>query len=75
MSFPTASSVVYRNEDGEPIGWDTPSYDDPPEYEDFYDNYDEEEDEEDYDLSGSYDDAVGPDEMMEDQWLDGSYEE
>lgn len=34
----------------------------------------DEEEEEDYDLSGSHDDAVGPDEM-EDAWLDGSYEE
>lgn len=26
MAFPTAGSVVYRNEDGEVLGWDGPSY-------------------------------------------------
>ena len=28
MTFPTAHSVVYRNEAGEPTGWDNPSDDD-----------------------------------------------
>jgi hypothetical protein len=27
--FPTANSVVYRNEEGEVLGWDNPSYDEP----------------------------------------------
>jgi hypothetical protein len=29
--FPTANSIIYRNEDGEVLGWDNPSYDEPPE--------------------------------------------
>ena len=33
--FPGAGAVIYRNEAGEPIGWDTPSEPDP------YDAYDE----------------------------------
>lgn len=41
--FPTANSTIYRNEAGEPIGWDSSAYDEP----DFdpYDDldYDEEE--------------------------------
>lgn len=31
MTFPTAGSRIYRNEEGEVVGWDNPSYDDPPE--------------------------------------------
>lgn len=29
MMFPTAGSTIYRNEDGEVLGWDTPDYDPP----------------------------------------------
>lgn len=43
MTFPTAGSVVYRNEDGEVLGWDSPSYGesipedwDTPEWDDYY---------------------------------------
>lgn len=36
MTFPTANSVVYYNEDGEPIGWDTYRPDDAPDVDDFY---------------------------------------
>lgn len=32
--FPGAGARVYRNEAGEPLGWDYPSYDEP-EYDDF----------------------------------------
>lgn len=39
--FPGANAQIYRNDAGEPLGWDTPS-DEPPDPEDFYDN--------DYDL-------------------------
>jgi len=35
--FPTASSTVYRNEAGEPIGWSDESYY-KPDVDDFYDN-------------------------------------
>lgn len=42
--FPSANSVVYYNEDGEPLGWDTPSYDDDP-GSDPYDDYDDYDDE------------------------------
>lgn len=42
--FPTAHSVVYYNDAGEPLGWDTPTYDDEPDNEDYlgssqYDDY------------------------------------
>jgi len=44
MTFPTANSVVYYNEDGEPMGWDT-YRDEAPEYyeEDYYLYADDEE--------------------------------
>ena len=47
--FPGANAQVYRNEEGEPIGWDYPSDDNP------YDNYDPYEDY-DYDF---YDEDCG----------------
>lgn len=31
MTFPGYNAQVYYNEDGEPLGWDYPSYDDAPE--------------------------------------------
>lgn len=34
--FPGATASVYRNEDGEPIGWDYPSSDD-----EWYDPYED----------------------------------
>lgn len=37
--FPTASSTIYRNEDGEVLGWDTVSDDAPEPYESFDDLY------------------------------------
>jgi hypothetical protein len=37
--FPTANSIIYRNEDGEVLGWEQ-SYDDAPEA-DFYDQFDQ----------------------------------
>lgn len=36
--FPGAHSVVYRNEEGEVLGWDNPSYSDEPDVDDFYGN-------------------------------------
>lgn len=42
--FPGASASVYRNEDGEVIGWDYPS-DDAPEYDPYDDYYDYDYDE------------------------------
>jgi hypothetical protein len=36
--FPGAGAQVYYNEAGEPIGWDYPSYYDP---DDFYNDFDE----------------------------------
>lgn len=50
--FPGASATVYRNEDGEPIGWDYPSEPDPGDMQDdWYDDdwYDDYEDDEDCD--------------------------
>lgn len=37
--FPTAHSIVYRNEAGEVVGWDQPPYDEPDD--DPYDEFDE----------------------------------
>ena len=37
--FPGANAHIYRNEVGEVIGWDYPSYDDEPYYD--YDDYDD----------------------------------
>lgn len=37
--FPGANAQVYRNEAGEPIGWDYPSYDDGDYYDDYYENW------------------------------------
>lgn len=50
--FPGANAQVYYNEDGEPIGWDYPSYDetegsDPYDDYDRYQDYDDEDDEDD----------------------------
>lgn len=36
IMFPTANSQVYYNEDGEVLGWDGPSYDEP-DFDDFDD--------------------------------------
>jgi hypothetical protein len=48
MMFPGAGARVFRNEDGEPIGWDYPSYDegDSDPYDD-YDRYDYDDEDED----------------------------
>ena len=49
MTFPGAGAQVYRNEAGEPIGWDYPYADEPPDPDDYYDGddwRDEEGDEE-----------------------------
>jgi hypothetical protein len=44
--FPGAGANVYRNEEGEVLGWDYPSYDEPDydPYED-YDDYEDGDDE------------------------------
>ncbi len=45
--FPGAGAQVYRNEEGEVLGWDYPDHDDPhDDVEDWYEarEYDEEED-------------------------------
>lgn len=51
MTFPGAGAQIYRNEAGEPLGWDHPSYDDGPDPDDFDEcDYDDENfDECDYD--------------------------
>lgn len=71
--FPTANSTIYRNDDGEVIGWDT-DYDDAPEPEEFDgDEWDERDDTpfmtEDFD---AWNEETA---QREDDWLDGSYEE
>lgn len=42
--IPGANAHVYYNEEGEPIGWDYPEYDDEFTYENFYEDYDEDDD-------------------------------
>jgi hypothetical protein len=43
MTFPTAGSTVYYNEDGEVLGWDAPDYD-APDYDAWdYDAWDDDE--------------------------------
>lgn len=44
--FPGAGANIYRNEAGEPLGWDYPSYDEPPNPDDF-DRYDDDPDDSD----------------------------
>lgn len=44
MTFPGASARIYTNDEGECVGWDYPSYDEPDydPYDDYYDyDYDE----------------------------------
>jgi len=52
--FPTANSVVYYNEDGEVLGWDTYREEDPYDEHDFA-TYDEEYDPEDCDHTDVFD--------------------
>lgn len=56
--FPSAHSVIIRNEAGEPLGWDNPNY-----YEEEYDpddylNYDEEDDLDEEDNDDNLDEEV-----------------
>lgn len=41
--FPGPGAVVYRNEAGEPTGWDYPDYDAPEDENDYYGDYYEED--------------------------------
>lgn len=41
-TFPGANSRIYRNEDGEPIGWDYPSEDEF-DIDDFYERYEDDD--------------------------------
>lgn len=36
--FPGPGARIYKNEAGEPIGWDYPSYDEPNVYDEMYDS-------------------------------------
>lgn len=54
MNFPTAGARVYRNEAGEPVDWDYPSYD-APDPDDDYDSYvPEDDDDEDQAVENGY---------------------
>lgn len=68
--FPTATSTVYRNEDGEVLGWDN-DYGFEPEY-----DYDPDDDE-CYGCGDSVSHCVCEDEtyVAEDAHLDGTWEE
>ncbi len=80
--FPNAGSTIYRNDDGEVLGWDN-NYADEPDYSYLSDEYDP---------YGPDDECPNPDctddlcdgsceaddddyQGGEDAWLDGSYEE
>lgn len=77
--FPGAGASVYYNEDGEPLGWDYPSYDEP-DVDDFYADYDVEPPvctncgEDGHEASECKDDPYEGD-PMEDQWLDSYMED
>jgi hypothetical protein len=43
LMFPGAHARIFRNEDGEPIGWDYPSDDEPYEPDDFLPDREEEQ--------------------------------
>ncbi len=44
MTFPGAGARIFYNEAGEPLGWDYPDYDNPPEPdEDDYDYWEDDE--------------------------------
>lgn len=76
--FPGAGAVVYTNDEGEPLGWDYPSYDDAPEPDDYYASWDDDEDECGDCQGCRNDDGCYQDDDYqggEDSWLDGSYEE
>ena len=48
MTFPSAHSRIFYNEEGEVLGWDNPSYDEPPDPDEEYDyDPDDLDDEED----------------------------
>ncbi len=51
MTFPGAYAQVYYNEAGEPLGWDYPNYDEPPDpdfeeemWDKYHDDMDDKED-------------------------------
>ncbi len=85
--FPTSTSVIITNADGEVTGWDNPAYADEPDayYErDDYDPFDFPEDEDENRCPSCHafgsepcDPECGEDDgwVAEDAWLDGSYEE
>jgi len=56
--FPGAGAEIYRNEAGEPIGWDYPSHDDPYDPDDYLPG--DEEDDEDECPHASVDEKAGP---------------
>lgn len=41
--FPSAGAQIYRNEAGEPIGWDYPSDEEPGDFDDHYENWEKPE--------------------------------
>lgn len=79
--FPGANATVYRNEDGEVLGWDTYSPADEPDYYSEMDDYGYDEPEcpnidcTDDLCDGSCEDEDDDYQGGEDAWLDGSYEE
>ncbi len=71
MTFPGAGAQIYRNDAGEPLGWDYPGYDEGPDPDDF-DPYDNDFDEdgapdwvECHDCGDEFDSLDGPDGFQE----------
>jgi len=63
--FPGAGAQIYRNEAGEPVGWDYLSCDEGPDLDDYYDNcdnYDEDDegDDEEWEDEGDEPDIHDP---------------
>lgn len=56
--FPGAGAQIYRNEAGEPTGWDYPAYDEGPNFDDF-DDYDYDEDPDDAESEDAVCDRCG----------------
>lgn len=58
MTFPSAGVQVYYNDEGEPLGWDYPGYDEGPDPDDF-DDPDDYYDEDDRESENEVCDACG----------------
>lgn len=75
--FPTSQSTIYRNEEGEILGWDNSSYYDEPDYNpesDYWDGDDDSDDDDDSDESDESDESDDP-EQNEDSYLNDTWDD